>query len=87
MRRWIALLLIATTLAGCATIRPQSRLILDEEYFRLVHSQIQNAKESIYLISYLFLVYDFENAYSNRILNGLIEAKERGLDVHVVHRY
>jgi hypothetical protein len=56
--------LILTSLLGCATTGIKSELILNDEYFEVAHSQIQNAKESIYLIAYLFLLYDYEDAYS-----------------------
>ena len=90
MRRWIALvllLIIGTTFLGCATTGLQSELILNDEYFQAAHREIQNAKESIYLIAYLFLLYDYQDAYSNRLLEDLIEAREKGIDVHVVLEY
>ena len=90
MRRWIALvllLIIGTTFLGCATTGLQSELILNDEYFQAAHREIQNAKESIYLIAYLFLLYDYQGAYSNRLLEDLIEAHEKGIDVHVVLEY
>jgi len=90
VRRWIALvllLIIGTTFLGCATTGLQSELILNDEYFQAAHREIQNAKESIYLIAYLFLLYDYQGAYSNRLLEDLIEAREKGIDVHVVLEY
>ena len=90
MRRWTLLvlfLLIGTTFLGCATTGLQSELILNDEYFQVVHREIQNAKESIYLIAYLFLLYDYQEAYSNRLLEDIIEAHERGVDVHVILEY
>ena len=88
MRRWVALvLIIGTTFSGCATTRPQSKLILNEEYFQIAHREIQNAKESVYLIAYLFLLYDYHDAYPNRIFKDLIDARKRGVDVHVVLDY
>lgn len=90
MRRWIALvllLIIGTTFSGCATTGLQSELILNEDYFQVAHREIQNAKESIYLIAYLFILYDYQEAYSNRLLEDLIESHERGVDIHVVLEY
>ena len=90
MRRWTVLvlfLIIGTTFLGCATTGQQSELILNEEYFQVAHREIQNAKESIYLISYLFLLYDYQDAYSNRLLNDLIEAHNKGVDVRVILEY
>jgi len=90
VRRWIALvllLIIGTTFLGCATTGLQSELILNDEYFSVAHREIQNAKESIYLIAYLFLLYDYQDAYSNRLFEDLIEAREKGIDVHVVLEY
>lgn len=90
MRRWIALvllLIIGTLFLGCATTGLQSELILNDEYFRIAHREIQNAEESIYLIAYLFLVYDYEDAYSNRLLKDLIEAHNRGVDIRVILEY
>ena len=90
MRKWIALvllLIIGTTFLGCATTGGQSELILNDEYFQVAHREIQNAKESIYLIAYLFLLYDYQDAYSNRLLEDLIEAHEKGVDVHVILEY
>ncbi len=88
MRRWVALvLIIGTTFSGCATTRPQSNLILNEEYFLVAHREIQNARESIYLITYLFLLYDYQDAYPNRIFKDLIDAQRRGVNVHVILDY
>ena len=90
MRRWVTLVLlwiIANSFLGCATTNPQSELILNDEYFEVAHSQIQKAEESIYLIAYLFLVYDYQDAYSNRLLKDLIEAHKRGVEVHVILDY
>lgn len=87
MKRWVVLvlfLLIGTTFLGCATTGLRSELILNDEYFGVAHREIQKAKESIYLISYLFLLYDYEDAYSNRLLKDLIEAHKRGVDVNVI---
>jgi len=90
MRRRVALVLLliaGTTFLGCATTRPQSKLILNGEYFQVAQREIRNAKQSIYLIAYLFLLYDYPGAYSNRILQDLIDARERGVAVHVILDY
>jgi len=90
VRRWIVLvllLIIGTTFLGCATTGLQSELILNDEYFHVAHREIQNAKESIYLVAYLFLVYDYQDAYSNRLLEDLIGAHERDVDIHVILEY
>ncbi len=90
MRRWAALvllLIVGATFLGCATTGPQSKLILNEEYFQVAHREIRKAKESIYLIAYLFLLYDYPGAYPNRILKDLIAARERGVAVHVILDY
>ncbi len=90
MRRWAALvllLIVGATFLGCATTGPQSKLILNEEYFQVAHREIRKAKESIYLIAYLFLLYDYPGAYPNRILKDLIAARGRGVAVHVILDY
>ena len=79
--------LALSSLLGCAATGLRSELILNDEYFEVAHREIQNAKESIYLISYLFLVYDYEGAYSNRLLDDLIDAHKRGVKVHVILDY
>lgn len=90
MKRWLifslGLILIIALACWVATIQPY-KLILDDEYFQIAHREIQKAKASIYLITYLFLIYDYENAYTNRLLNDLIEAHKRGVGVHVVLDY
>ncbi len=88
MRRWVALvLIIGTTFLGCATTRSHSKLILNEEYFQVAHREIRKARESIYLIAYLFLLYDYQDAYPNRIFKDLIDAQKRGVSVHVILDY
>jgi phosphatidylserine/phosphatidylglycerophosphate/cardiolipin synthase-like enzyme len=90
VKRWLFLIigiLIFSSLPGCATTEIQSELILNAEYFQVAHREIQSAKESIYLISYLFLLYDYQGAYSNRLLDDFIAAHERGVDVHVILEY
>ena len=83
----VAGFLVLSSLLGCATTGLRSELILNDEYFEVAHSQIQKAKESIYLIAYLFLVYDYQDAYSNRLLDDLIDAHKRGVKVHVILDY
>jgi len=41
----------------------------------------------VYFIAYLFLLYDYQDAYSNRLLKNLIEAHKRGVSVHVILDY
>jgi len=90
VKRWVFLIigtLILSSLLGCATTGLRSELILNDEYFEVAHNQIQKAEESIYLIAYLFLVYDYKDAYSNRLLKDLIDAHKRGVEVHVILDY
>lgn len=89
VRRWTVLgLLLATgAFSGYATTGFESRLILNEEYFPVAQREIEKAQESIYVIAYLFLLYDYDGAYPNRLLEDLIDAHERGVDVHVLLDY
>ena len=88
VRLTLALFLIATTLlCGCAATSVRSTLILNDEYFHIAQSHIQNARESVHLIMYLFLVYDFAQAYPNQLLEELIQAHKRGVEVNVLLDY
>ncbi|MFH1856985.1 MAG: phospholipase D-like domain-containing protein [Candidatus Omnitrophota bacterium] len=84
---FVLVLITATTFLGCAARGLESELILNDDYFHVAHREIQNADESIYLIAYLFIIYDYQGAYSNRLLKDIIEAKNRGVDVRVVLEY
>jgi len=90
VKKWtliILLFIIVNIFLGCVTARIQSELILNDEYFQIAHREIQNAKESVHLVAYLFLLYDYKDAYSNRLLRDFIDARTRGLDVYVVLDY
>lgn len=80
-------ILVLSSLLGCATTGLKSELILNDEYFEVAHREIQKANETIYLIAYLFLLYDYEDAYSNRLLDDLIDAHKRGVNVNVILDY
>ena len=60
-------------------------LLTDEEYYRKVMDAIENAEESIYVMMFLML-YDPNDGFdwANDLIRALVEAKERGVEVHVV---
>lgn len=60
-------------------------LLSDDEYYRRVLEGIENAEESIYVMMFLML-YDPDDSFdwANDLIRALVEAKERGVEVHVV---
>jgi phosphatidylserine/phosphatidylglycerophosphate/cardiolipin synthase-like enzyme len=60
-------------------------IIPSEEYFDKVHSLLKEASKSIFVVMYIFTYYkDYPNSPSNVLMQDLIKAKERGVDVKVL---
>ncbi|ADT85227.1 phospholipase D-like domain-containing protein [Thermococcus barophilus] len=60
-------------------------LLIDQEYYHKALILINQANESIYLIMYV-AKYDAGDSFdwANDLINALIKAKQRGVDVHVI---
>ena len=57
----------------------------DGNYFKTVHSMLAKAKKSIYVIMYSATYYEkYPDSLSNRLINNLISAKKRGLEVKAI---
>lgn len=91
MKKWIMpifLLAFGITFLVAASPGDKTELILNREYFEVAHKEMENAKESIHLVMYLFLLYDHNpKAYPNHILEDLINAHNRGVKVQVLLDY
>ncbi|TES93690.1 MAG: hypothetical protein E3J87_01740 [Candidatus Cloacimonadota bacterium] len=60
-------------------------IINNRDYFPAVYKLFQDAEESIYIFMYLARIYpDYPEDVNWELLDVLIEAKERGIDVKVI---
>ena len=60
------------------------RMVVDTDYFKVAGKEIENARKSIDLIMFELVYYPGKNGPSNRLLNGLIKARKRGVRVRVI---
>jgi len=68
-----------------ATTEPNMSILVDEDYFPTAIGFIQNAEKSIYIGAFEIKYYDtYKNSYSNQLLDALIDAHKRGVDVRIV---
>jgi phosphatidylserine/phosphatidylglycerophosphate/cardiolipin synthase-like enzyme len=59
--------------------------VSDRGYFPAVHEALQNAKTSIHITAFELKYYDkYSSSLENQIIEDLIAAKKRGLDVRIV---
>jgi phosphatidylserine/phosphatidylglycerophosphate/cardiolipin synthase-like enzyme len=59
--------------------------ISDRGYFPAVHEALQNAKSSIHIASFELKYYEkYPSSLQNQIIEDLIAAKKRGVDVKIV---
>ena len=58
--------------------------LMDKEYFPVLKSAIKNAKKSIYVAMFVISMGKSPNDPVNILLNELVAAKKRGVDVKVV---
>ena len=66
-------------------IPTDTEYIPTDKYFDTALNEITQAKSSIFLVMYLISVFPNQpNSQPNRLLNALIEAKQRGVDVKVI---
>ncbi len=59
--------------------------ITDRGYFEVLYRELKNAKSSIHIVSFEVKYYEnYANSSMNLIVQELIKAKERGVDVKIV---
>jgi phosphatidylserine/phosphatidylglycerophosphate/cardiolipin synthase-like enzyme len=59
--------------------------ISDRGYFPAVHEALQNAKSSIHIVSFELKYYNkYSSSQQNQIIEDLIAARKRGVDVKIV---
>jgi phosphatidylserine/phosphatidylglycerophosphate/cardiolipin synthase-like enzyme len=59
--------------------------ISDRGYFPAVHEALQNAKTSIHIAAFELKYYDkYSSSLQNQIIDDLVAAKKRGVDVKIV---
>jgi len=83
----IILILLGLILTGCFKDNPEYneiRFISDRDYYPAFHSLSVNASERIYVVIYLAKFHKTRETQVNMILDDLIFAKNRGLDVRVI---
>jgi len=83
-------LLLATVICfSCSTCMALQvsniQLLLDRDYFPEVKKMINDSNRSIKMIMFEASYYKkFKNSPSNQLIDGLINAKKRGVDVEVI---
>lgn len=76
-------ILIVLSSSGITVLK--SRIIKDQEYFPIVKEVIKEAKHSIKIIAFEMAYYpDYPLSPSNILIQELIAAKKRGVDVRVI---
>ena len=58
--------------------------LVNEEYYPVVHKALKEAKESILVVMYLIKLENQPTDRVNTLLNDLIEAKKRGVQVQIL---
>lgn len=59
--------------------------ISDSDYFSIAHGQLKGAKSKIHIIMFNMGFYsDYPDSHANQLLDSLVSAKERGVDVKVI---
>jgi len=59
--------------------------ISDRGYFPAVHRELQNAQHSIHIVAFELKYYeDYPDSNQNKIVEALVDAHERGVDVRVI---
>ena len=87
MKRLFALTLIISTLfvgnTYCYQVEVQN--LPQDKYFETALNELNNAKSSIQVVMYLISVLpDQPNSQPNQLVNALIKAKDRGVEVKVI---
>ncbi len=59
-------------------------VVNNRDYYSLVHSALAHAEESIHMVMYVLKYYPGEFSPVNLLLDDLVEAASRGLDVRVL---
>ncbi len=59
--------------------------LVNEQYFHTVHKALRTAKDSIFCVMYLAKYSEkYDSGYPNILINDLIKAHKRGLEVKVI---
>lgn len=83
----ILIIFIAGILLGGAVFwmfSPEIIPILDRQYFPEVHSLLQNSNSFIHVMMFKSVYYQREDSKADILLDDLIKAKKRGIDVKVI---
>lgn len=59
-------------------------LVNNRDYYSLVHSALGHTQESIHIVMYVLKYYPGESSPVNLLLDDLVKAESRGLDVRVL---
>lgn len=82
------LISISILILICQSVYPFSADVTslnDANYFKTLHSLFLKAQKSIYIIMYRAIWYDkYPDSFSNKLIDSLIKARKRGVDVRVI---
>lgn len=88
MKSFKYLFFILISISICSSVYPFPADVTplnDAGYFKTVYSLFAKAKSSIYVIMYQARWYDeYSDSLSNKLINSLITAKKRGVNVRVI---
>lgn len=59
-------------------------VVNNRDYYSLVHSALAHAQESIHMVMYVLKYYPGESSPVNLLLDDLVDAHSRGVDVRVL---
>ena len=83
---WVMVVIIFFSCSSCMALNSTKiELLLDSGYFPKVKKLITDANSSIRMIMFEASYYKkYKNSPSNQLINALIDAKKRGLNVEVI---
>lgn len=61
------------------------KVVVDREYYPVVHSLIKEAKKSIHIVMFEFFYYpEYPESYINILSDDIVKAKQGGVDVKII---
>jgi len=83
--KYVSLLVLICLSISCYPFPADVTPLNDASYFKTVYSLISRAQKSVYVVMYSIKWYDrYPDSQSNKLINSLISAKKRGVDVRAI---
>ena len=84
-KAWFLFLFLISIVSNLFATQADIQNISSEKYFDQTLNEINSAKSSIFVVMYLVSILpDQPNSQPNQLMNALIRAKDRGVEVKVI---